>query len=171
MGDLPWRIVARHEVTKNVMTRVLGAKKAFIVPAAIPNEFRDLLEFARMANLKGDITDNLAEMRVKIKTLASNLGETENKPLDFTLEETVFIEGKLELHASSNSGSDGGSSEEPNEEYSNSYWGADLDRWDTRAVRDKSLTLPPDEVRLLDEEIPSIVVIDRDWAIRPRAVR
>ena len=75
MGDLPWRIVARHEVTKNVMTRVLGAKKAFIVPAAIPNEFRDLLEFARMANLKGDITDNVAEIRVKIKALASNIGE------------------------------------------------------------------------------------------------
>jgi hypothetical protein len=125
-------------------------KKAFTVPAAIPNEFHDLLKFARTA--KGDITDNLAEMRVKMKTLSSNIGETENNALDFTLEETVFIQGKLELNAGSNSDSDG-STEEPNEEYSNSYWGADLDRWDTRAVRDKSLTLPPEEVGLLDGEI------------------
>jgi hypothetical protein len=150
------------------MLCVLGAKKAFTVPTAIPNEFRDLLEFARTA--KGDITDDLAEMRVKIQTLASNLGETENSILDFTLKETVLIQGKLELNAGSNSDSDGGSTEEPNEEYSNSYWGADLDRWDTRAVRAKSLTLPPDEAGTLDGEIPEIVVIDRDWTIRPRAV-
>ena len=168
MGDLPWRILARHELTKNVMFGVLGAKKAFTIPAAIPNEFHDLLKFARTA--KGDITDNLADMRVKMKTLASSIGETKNKPLDFTLEETIFVHGKLELNADSNSDFDVGSIEESNEEYSNSYWGADLDRWDTRAVRDKSLTLPSDEAGLLDEEIPSIVVIDQDWTIRPRAV-
>jgi len=151
------------------MLCILGAKKAFTVPAAIPHEFHDLLKFARMA--KGDITDNLAEMRVKIKTLASDIGETENNLLDFTLEETVFIQGKLELNPGSNSDSDGGSTEELNEEYSNSYWGADLDRWDTRAVRDKSLTFPPDKAVALDGEIPEIVVIDHDWTIRPRAIR
>jgi len=59
MGDLPWRISARHEPTKKVMLCVLGAKKVFTVPATIPHEFYDLLKFARMA--KGDITDNLAE--------------------------------------------------------------------------------------------------------------
>lgn len=167
MGDLPWRISARHDVTKNVMLCVFGVKKAFTIPAAIPNEFRDLLEFARMS--KGDITDGLAEMRVKMKTLALNIGEIENNLLDFTLEEAVLIQGKLELDAGSNS--DDGSTEEPNEEYSNSYWGADLDRWDTRSVRDKSLTLSPDEVLTLDGEIPEIVVIDHDWTIRPRAAR
>ena len=144
MGDLPWCVLARHELTKNVMLSILGEKKAFTVPAAIPNEFHNLFKFVRTA--KGDITDNLAEMRVKMKTLSSSIGETENNALDFTLEEIVFIQGKLELNAGSNSDSDG-STEEPNEEYSNSYWGADLDRWDTRAVRDKSL----EEVGLLDD--------------------
>jgi hypothetical protein len=114
------------------MLCVLSVKKAFTVPAAILDEFPEF-KFARMA--KGDITDGLAEMRVKIKTSGSNIGETEN---NFTLEEAVFIQGKLELDAGSNS--DDGSTEEPNEEY---YWGADLDRWDTRSVRDKSLTLSP----------------------------
>jgi len=148
------------------MRCVLGAKKAFTIPAAIPIKFHDLLKFARMA--KGDITNELAEMQVKISKLALNIGKTENKLLDFTLEETVFIQGKLELNAGSNSDSDtGGSVEEPNEEYSNSYCAADLNCWDTQAVRDKSLTFPQDKVGLLDREISEIAVIDKDWTFKP----
>jgi len=165
MGDLPWRISARHELTKKVMSSVLDAKRAFRVPAAIPNEFDELLTFARMA--KGDITDSLTEMRVKMKSLTGE--PDENNPLDFSLEQTVFIQKILEVNADSDSDGGGGSTEEPNEEYSNSYWGVDLDCWDTRAVRDKSLTLPPDEVGRLDGEIPEMVVIDHDRTIRPIA--
>jgi hypothetical protein len=147
------------------MSCVFDAKRAFAVPASIPNEFDELLKFARMG--KGDITDTLTEMRVKMKSLGGEIDE--NTPLDFSLEKTVFVLKKLEVNADSESDSGGGSSnEEPNEEYSNSYWGADLDRWDTRAVRDKSLTLPADEVGRLDGEIPEMVVIDYDWTIRPK---
>ena len=73
---------------------VLSIKKAFTIPTAILNEFRDVLEFARMS--KGDITDGLAEMRVKMKTLALNFGKIENN-LDFALEnsEGHFHSGKI----------------------------------------------------------------------------
>jgi len=105
---------------------------------------------------------------VKINNLALNSGETPKEPLDFTLSESVFIQGRLELNANPNLGSDsdGEPIDEPNEEYSSSYLGWDIDSWDVRVARDKILTFPSDEASLLDGEIPEIIVIDKDWSIR-----
>jgi hypothetical protein len=162
MGDLPWRIFAPRESTKNAIVRILAAKQAFTgstIPSVVPVEFRDMLDFAR--NAKGDITGDLAEMRMKMHTLASNLDEVENKSLDFTPEGALFPREDLESGGGSESDSDETSDEEPNEEYSNSYWGMDIDCWDMRAARDKSLTFPTAEAELLDGQIPEMAVIDR----------
>jgi hypothetical protein len=161
MGDLPWRIFLPHESTKNAMIRILTAKQAFVgstLPATIPVEFCDLLDFARSA--KGDITADLSEMRMKMHNLASSLGEVADNPLDFTPQDALFTPENIKRDAGSDTESDGGSDGEANEDYSNSYWGLDIDRWDTRAARDKSLTLPADEAHLLDSQIPEIAVID-----------
>jgi len=161
MGDLPWRISAPSESTRNAIIRILHAKQAFTgstIPSIIPVEFRDMLDFAR--NAKGDITGDLAEMRMKMHTFASNLDESENKSLDFTPEGALFPRENLESGGGSESDSDERSDEEPNEEYSNSYWGLDIDCWDMRDARDKSLTFPADEAELLDGQTPEIAVID-----------
>ena len=161
MGDLPWRISAPSESTTNANIRILHAKQAFTgssIPSIIPVEFRDMLDFAR--NAKGDITGDLAEMRMKMHTFASNLDESENKSLDFTPEGALFPRENLESGGGSESDSDERSDEEPNEEYSNSYWGLDIDCWDMHSARDKSLTFPADEAELLDGQIPEIAVID-----------
>lgn len=66
MGDLPWRMYAPYESTKSAMIRTLTAKQAFnglTIPVTIPVEFRTLL----------DLKAGLAEMRVKMQVLASNL--------------------------------------------------------------------------------------------------
>ena len=162
MGNLPWRILDQYELTKTAMIRTLAAKMAFTIPAAIPFEFHDLLDFARSA--KDDITEDLAEIRVKINNLASSIDETQNKPIEVTVEDAVFTPELVESGASSNSESDVGPDEE---EYSDSYRGIDLDCWDTHSRRDKSLTFDPVEAELLDGQIPDISVIDHDFSIRP----
>ena len=162
MGNLPWRILDQYELTKTAMIRTLAAKMAFTIPAAIPFEFHDLLDFAR--NAKGDITEDLAEIRVKIHNLASGIDETQNKPIEVTVEDAVFTPELVESGASSDSESDVGLDEE---EYSDSYRGIDLDCWDTHSRRDKSLTFDPVEAELLDGQIPDISVIDHDFSIRP----
>lgn len=161
IGDLPWRISAPRESTKNAMIRILAAKQAFTgssIPSIIPVEFRELLDFSR--NAKGDITGDLAEMRIKMHTLASNLDESENKSLDFTHQDALFPPENQETNGGSESDSDEECYEEPNEEYSNSYWGLDIDCWDMRDARDKSLTFPADEAEWLDGLTPEIAVID-----------
>ncbi len=163
MGNLPWRILDQYELTKTAMIHILAVKMAFTIPATIPFEFHNLLNFAR--NAKGDITDNLAEIRVQIHELASSIDETQNKPIEVTLEDAVFTPELMESRASSDSGLDVGPE---SEEYSDSYRGIDLDCWDTHSRRDKSLTFSPVEAELLDGQIPDILVIDHDFSIRPR---
>jgi len=119
MGDFPWRIMDRRELTKTAVVRTLAAKKAFTIPTAIPVEFHDLLDFTR--NAKGNITGNLTEIRVKMHSSAStSIGETKNNQLEVIHEDAIFTPEKVELRTSSYSDSGGGPDEE---EYSNSYWG------------------------------------------------
>jgi hypothetical protein len=100
--NLPWRISDRHTLTKTAMIRTFIAKMAFTIPAAIPLEFHKLLDFAR--NSKGrDITDHLAEIRVKIHNLASSIDETQNKPIEVILEDLVFTPELVERRACSDS--------------------------------------------------------------------
>lgn len=162
MGDLPWRSLDQYESTKIAMIRVLTSKTAFTIPAAIPLEFHDLLDLAR--NAKGDITDDLSEIRGKIHNLISNIDETQNKPLEVTLEEAVFTPELVESKTSSDSDSD---VELDEEEFPNSYRGMDLDCWDTHSRRDQSLTFDQVEAELLDGQITEISVIDYDFSIRP----
>lgn len=49
-----------------------------------------------------------------------------------------------------------GDDEEPNEEYSNSYFGYDIDCWDDYAARDRDVTLPAEQAEMLDGLIPVI---------------
>lgn len=162
IGNLPWRIAAPHESTNNAMIRILTEKQAFTsstIPAFIPAEFREMLDLSR--SCKSDMKVDLAKLRLQIYNLASNLGKVEG-PLDFTSEVAVLNEKRVELVQASSSGSglDEGSNQNSSEGYSNSYWGSDVDKWDERAARDKSLTFSSVRAEFLDGQIPDIVVID-----------
>jgi hypothetical protein len=96
------------------------------------------------------------------------IDETQDRPLEITLEEPAVF--TPELVASPDSDSDVVELVQPDgeeEEFSDSYRGMDLDCWDTHSKRDKSLTFDHVEAALLDGQIPDINVIDHDFSIRP----
>lgn len=163
MGDLPWGASVPRESNRKAIIRILASKQAFngsTISECIPVEFRELLDFAR--NAKSNITADLAAVRLKMNNLASILGQMESEPLDFTPEVTVYTPDKVELDpdTASDSDSDGEYNEDSREKYTNSYFALDIDCWDARAGRGRSLTFLADDADFLDGEIPEIEVID-----------
>ena len=57
------------------------------------------------------------------------------------------------------------SDDEPNEEFSDSYRGYDLDCWDNYAARDRDVTLPAELTETLDGRIPMVEIVDTDTEV------
>jgi hypothetical protein len=113
-----------------------------------------------------DYARSLAASRRALDDLATKLGAKQGSPLDWTpvpasvtvdLPDPELSEAEIASHSHSTANDERNPIlEEPNEEYSNSYWEPDLDCWDIQQERAKDLTFPPHDAQLLDGQIPEL---------------
>jgi len=168
-GDLPWRIFGSHnESTKNSMQRIRASKAAASgdkLGASFPAEFGYLLDYSR--SLDYDQMPDYAGLKRRFTDLNGRLGGKDAEgPLDWS---SVGISISVEHNCceTAHSGGDTESdheNDEGNEEedFENSYFNWDIGDWDIQGARDRSLTLPIEQVDLADSSIPQIVEATRN---------
>jgi hypothetical protein len=153
---------------KNSMRRIRASKAAAsgdTLGASFPAEFGYLLDYSR--KLEYDQMPDYAELKRQFTDLNSQGGGKDAEgPLDWS---SVGISIREEDTGSDITGSEDGvesdeESEEGSEEenFSNSYFDWDIADWDIQDARDRSLTLPIEQVELADSSIPQIVEVTQD---------
>ncbi|KAI0299208.1 kinase-like domain-containing protein [Russula brevipes] len=167
-GDLPWRSSGSHdESTKNSMRRIRASKAAAsgdTLGASFPAEFGYLLDYSR--KLEYDKMPDYAELKRRFTDLNDQVGDKDAEgPLDWSSvgisvreEDTDPDITPSEDGVESDEEGDEGSEEEE-ESFSNSYFNWDIGDWDVQGARDRSLTLPIEQVELVDSSIPQIVEV------------
>ena len=157
-GSLPWRLPdsAPNESVLAAQARVLATKRAFDPDHDAAGGFPgELLRYARRLRY-GEIPeyDHLRAQLTESVPSAVELGALDWTPVPaqvFPLKADAAVTQDDE-----GNDSDMGSDEEPDEEYSNSYYGLDIDCWDNYAPRDKDVTLPAELTEMLDGLVPVI---------------
>ncbi|TFK42014.1 kinase-like domain-containing protein [Crucibulum laeve] len=168
-GDLPWRSSSsRRESTKTRMTRIRAAKAALSgdqLGAGFPPEFGYFLDYSR--RLEYDQMPDYEEMR---KWFA---GEDTGGPLEWSsIEMSEEPTSSKVAHDKDNEdgmGSDEDSDEDIGEEsntdseenFTDSYFSWDIDIWQLHGARDRSLTLPTEQVEQARIRIPEIVEVTK----------
>ena len=163
-GGLPWRTSSSdNESMKKYMQRIRASKAAASgdkLGATFPAEFGLLLDYSR--GLEYDQMPDHAELKRQFTDLVG--GKDADGPLDWTSVGTPMSEehnGSEIAHSEDDTESDDDDDDESNEEesFENSYFNWDIADWDIQGARDKSLTLPVEQVELADSSIPQIVEV------------
>lgn len=162
-GDLPWRASSFRESIKNSMRRIRASKAAASgdkLGASFPAEFGYLLDYSR--RLEYHEMPDYAALKAQFADLQTDKGQG---PLDWS---SIGISICGGYTGSGITGSEEGvesdeESEEGSEEenFTNSYVDWDIADWDVQDARDRSLTLPIEQVELADSSIPQIVQVTR----------
>jgi hypothetical protein len=165
-GDLPWRTSgSNNESVKNSMQRIRASKATASgdkLGASFPAEFRHLLDYSR--RLEYDQMPDSAELKGRFTDLNKRAGGNDAEPsLDWSSVGIAISEG----HNGSDiaHSEDDMESEDENDEsneaenFANSYFNWDIADWDIQGARDRSLTLPIEQVELADSGIPQIVEV------------
>lgn len=166
--DLPWRKSTTNESTKNSMRRIRASKAAEsgnTLGSGLPAEFGYLLDYSRL--LPYDQLPDYEELRRRFTDLEKRVvnGDS-NSPLDWSTVGTAKVYSNSEI-ASSTDDSESGSDSEDNEDggeecFSNSYFEWDIGDWDIQGARDRDLTLPAEQVELIEGNIAQIVEVIQD---------
>ena len=167
-GGLPWRTPDSHknESIENSMQCIRASKAAASsdkLGASFPVEFGYLLDYSR--GLEYDQMPDYAGLKRRFTVLNGRVGTKDAEcPLDWS---SVGISTGISEHNGSglaHSGGDTESDDENNaddeeENFENSYFNWDIGDWDIQGARDRSLTLPIEQVELADSSIPRIVEV------------
>ncbi|KAM6499474.1 putative casein kinase-1 hhp1 [Amanita muscaria] len=168
-GNLPWRTSGSHnESMKNSMRRIRASKAAAsgdTLGASFPAEFGYLLDCSR--RLEYDQMPDYVELERRFTDLHRRIGGKDAEgPLDWSSVGISIREectGSENSHSEDNTESDEESDADNEEEsFSNSYFDWDIGDWDIQDARDRSLTLPIEQVELADSGIPQIVEVIHD---------
>ena len=168
-GDLPWRTADSHRESMKEGTKRIQASKAAAsgdkLGTSFPPEFASLLNYSR--GLKYDQTLDYMELKRQFTDLVGQVGGKDAEgPLDWTSVEISIPKERNGSEIACSEVDDAESDdedEEGNEEenFTNSYFNWDIADWDIQGARDKSLTLPVEQVELVDSSIPQIVHITK----------
>ena len=149
---------------KNAMQRIRAAKAATSVDklcAGIPAEFGYLLDYSR--GLEYDQMPDFAELKRWFTNLNERVGGNADGPLDWSSVGISISEERkgVEIaHSEDDMESDDEDDEDDEEEnLENSYFNWDIADWDIQGARDRSLTLPMEQVGLADSSIPRIIEV------------
>jgi serine/threonine protein kinase len=160
-GDLPWRTSGSHnESMKNSMQRIRASKAAASgdkLGAGFPAEFGYLLDYSR--RLEYDQMPDYAGLKRRFTDLNGRVGGKDAEgPLDWSSVGISISEehnGSEIAHSEDDTESDDENDEDDEEEnFENSYFNWDIADWDVQGARDRSLTLPIEQVELADSSIP-----------------
>jgi serine/threonine protein kinase len=164
-GDLPWRTSDSHSKSmKHSMQRIRASKAASgdKLGDSFPAEFGYLLYYSR--RLEYDQMPDYVDLKYRFTDLNGRVGGNDTGgPLDWSSvrisiseehnsSEIAHIDDDLESEDENDE-----SSEEEN--FKNSYCDWDIADWDIQGARDRSLTLPIEQVELADSIIPQIVEV------------
>ena len=152
------------------MERIQASKAAASgnkLGTSFPPEFASLLDYSR--GLKFDQLPNYVELKRQFSDLVGQVGHKDVEgPLDwtsvgiFTPEERngpkIARSSDDDTERDDEDEDDDGNQEE---DFTNSYFNLDIADWDIQGARDKSLTLPVEQVELADSSIPQIAGITR----------
>jgi len=161
---------------KKRMKRIQASKAAASgekIGASFPPEFASLLDYSR--GLKYDHIPDYVELKRQFTDLVGQVGGKDAKgPLDWTPvgvstpeehngSEIVRSEADDTESDAEDDDDDDDDDDEGNQEedFTNSYFNWDIADWDIQGARDKSLTLPVEQVELADSSIPQIVDITK----------
>lgn len=165
-GDLPWRTSGSHnESMKNSMQRIRASKAAVSgdkLGTGFPAEFGYLLDYSR--RLGYDQMPYYAELKMRFTDLNERVGGKDaESPLDWSSSGISISEehNSSEIAHSEDDIESDHENDEGNEEedFANSYFNWDIADWDVQGARDRSLTLPVEQVELADSSIPQIVEV------------
>ncbi|KAF5388176.1 hypothetical protein D9615_000077 [Tricholomella constricta] len=163
-GDLPWRTSGSHdESIKHSMQRIRASKAATgdKLGASFPAEFDYLLDYSR--RLEYDQMPDYAELKCRFTDLNGRVGGNDTEgPLNWSSVGISISEeyNSSEIaHIDDDTGSEGENDESNEGNFANSYRNWDIAAWDIQGARDRSLTLPIEQVELADSSIPKIVEV------------
>ena len=166
-ADLPWRTSSpSNESMKNNMQRVRASKAAMSgdeLGAGFSAEFGYLLDYSR--RLEYDQMPDYAELIRRFADLNERIGgEDAEGPLDWNSVGIPISEehnGAEIVHSSEDDMESGDEDDEGDEEedLENSYFNWDIADWDIQGARDRSLTLPMEQVELAESSIPQIIEV------------
>jgi casein kinase 1 delta len=162
-ADLPWRTSGSHnESMKHNMQRIRASKAATSgdkLGAGFPAEFGYLLDYSR--RLEYDQMPDYAELKRSFTNRVG--GKDAEGPLDWSSVGISISEehiGAEIAHSEDDMESDDENDEGDEEEnLGNSYFNWDIADWDVQGARDRSLTLPMEQVELADSSIPQIIEV------------
>ena len=165
-GDLPWRTSdSRDESMKNSMQRIRASKAASSgdrLGSSFPAEFGYLLDYGR--GLEYDQMPDYAGLQRRFTDLNGRVGAKDAEgPLEWSSVGISLSEehdGSGVAHSGGDTESDDENDEDSEaEDFENSYFNWDIADWDIQGARDRSLTLPLEQVELADSNIPQIVEV------------
>jgi len=157
-GDLPWRTSNSHnESMKKSMQRIRASKAAASgdnLGARFPAQFGYLLDYSR--RLEYDQTPDYTELKRQFSDLVGG----KDVPLDWISVGTSISDEHNDSEIAQSEGDTESEDEDSDEEdLENSYFNWDIADWDIQGARDKSLTLPVEQLELADSSLPQIVEV------------
>jgi hypothetical protein len=166
LGDLPWRDDDSLESMNSAMTRVHGAKRKFAdtLPIShIPSEFSAILELVDAS--PNHLLTAITLQERTLRNLSVPIVPLDTISLDLTqIHAPISLMNALVTHTRSIPNNDEKEEEEIEDEceddyFPNSYGECDVGDWDIQGGRDKTLTFPTEEAKLLDGQIPDLAQI------------
>ncbi|TFK78776.1 kinase-like protein [Polyporus arcularius HHB13444] len=180
-GGLPWQIPKEPHLSLSVdeaVWAIYAAKRSLtrrLLPVTVADEIADLLEICKEEDCTTEAYIlKLSTLSSHMRQYALALGERDGDPLNWSFKPQLMRPPSLaKASSSSTQGSEPNPSEEPpfnltahlgglcdNERYTNSYFYPDIALWDVVHGRRSSLTLPPHEEEMLDDEVPQLEDVD-----------
>ena len=145
---------------KKSMQRIHASKAAASgdnLGSRFPAQFGYLLDYSR--RLEYDQTPDYAELKRQFSDLVGG----KDVPLDWTSVGTSISDEHNDseiAHSEGDTESEDDDDEDSDEEdFENSYFNWDIADWDIQGARDKSLTLPIEQLELADSSLPQIVEV------------
>ena len=144
------------------MRRIHASKEAAsgdTLRASFPTQFGYFLDYSR--KLEYDQMPDYTALKERFVDLNKQTGGKDEAPLDWSSVGVPIREGYAGPDITGGEEENDEESEEGSEEenFPDSYWGLDIANWEIQDARDRSLTLPIEQAKLVDSSVPQIVEV------------